>query len=214
MAEHLSSVRDGAVLPYAAQAVLDARTLAALTEANDSFLALIAGAAAEPGVPAQLGIPAATAARVAELAAPERARIASCPYTLFDLRFGDAAFWSAPLPPRPAAPASPAGLAFARTSIFLAWHLAHSNALAAALVLGMSADVQRAWRALPLSELDAASHVVLPHLRARFGSHPSFWARLLAGTPAASDSARLLGLQLLAAAGDWPGARAAGSATA
>ena len=96
-------------------------------------------------------------------------------------------------------------MAFARPAVFFAWHLAHSNELAAALVLGMSPATQRAFRAIPLSVLERATHLVLPHLSARFGGHPSFWRRLLdsasSPSPAAGESVRLLGLQLLAAAG-------------
>jgi hypothetical protein len=216
VADSLSSVRDGPDAAYAAQAVLDNGTLAAIREANESFLVLLGSSAAEPGGPAALGLPVHVAARVGELGSAERARVADCPYTLFNLRFDDPQFWRSLLPERVTAAEPPARLDFARTAVFLAWHLAHSNALAAALVLGMSGEVQRAWRAIPLSVLDAASHIVLPHLSARWGSHPTFWARLLAGAgaagPGTAESVRLLGLQLLAADGAWPAATAAAAA--
>jgi len=206
------SVRDGLDAPYGATAVLERATLAAIAQANEAFLVLIGCGAGEPGA-SSLGLDAAIAARVRELAPAERARAAACPYTLFNLRFEDAGFWRAQLAAADAPPAAPAArLEFARTAVFLAWHLAHSHGLAAALVLGMSADVQRAWRALPLSVLEGASQRVQRHLTARFGSYPSFWQRLLGGegsaAPAAAESARLHGLQLLAGGGAWPGARA------
>jgi hypothetical protein len=211
--DNFSSVRDGSEAAYTAQAVLDRGTLEAICEANESFLVLVGASAAEPGGPAALGLPAHVAARVRALGAAERARAADCPYTLFNLRFEDPQFWRSLVTERVPAADPPARLACARTAVFLAWHLAHSNELAAALVLGMSPEVQQAWRAIPLSVLDLASHVVLPHLNARWGSHPTFWARLLAGAGApgsgAAESIRLLGLQLLAADGAWPAARGA-----
>jgi len=97
--------------------------------------------------------------------------------------------------------------------VFLAWHLAQSSELTAAVVLGMTAAVQQAWRGLPLSALDRAATAALPHLAARWGGHPRFWPKLLeAAAPvdrARADSVRLLGLQLLAAEGIGAEARPA-----
>jgi hypothetical protein len=214
VAEFLASVRDGSEAGYAAPAVLDGVTLAAISEANGAFLELLAASAEErPGATA-LGLPRAMALKVRALDSAARAQIADCPYTLFNLRFEEPAFWSSLLRQRAPGGGEPAArVAFARTAVFFAWHLAHSNELAAALVLGMSTEVRRAFRAIPLSVLERATHVVLPHLTARFGTHPTFWQRLLDGaesrSAASAESARLLGLQLLAAAGAWPAAATA-----
>jgi hypothetical protein len=192
---------------YLAHAVLDANALASIRETNTGFLALVAERhAARPGA-GLFGLPAVATAAIASLDAVGRRAAADCPYTLFNLRFEDGAFWSAlARDPDLAGSRSVSDEAtFARTAVFLAWHLARSSDLTAALVLGMTSPVQRAWRSLPLSALDGAATLALPHLAARWGDHPGFWPRLLeAAAPvdrARADSVRLLGLQLLAAEG-------------
>jgi hypothetical protein len=192
---------------YLAHAVLDRSALDSLRETNTGFLALVAARhAARPGVGA-LGLTAAATAAVATLDAGGRRAAAGCPYTLFNLRFEDGAFWSGVARnPGLAGPGSLSDEAtFARTAVFLAWHLAQSSELTAALVLGMTIPVQRAWRRLPLSALDRAASDALPHLAARWGDHPRFWRQLRNAAapldPGRADSVRLLGLQLLAAEG-------------
>ena len=205
MIEPVTSVRDGPESPYATRAVLDEAALASIRETNRAFLALLAGAGGE-----SFGVNSVTAARIRELDDAALAAVADCPYTLFNLRFEDAEFWrhcgldAAP----PWHNATAERVSFVRMAVFLAWHLARSNELASSLVLGMTPDVQSAWRAIPLSVLERAAPGVLPHLQARWGRHPTFWLKLLnAATPAArerGEAVRLLGLQLLAADGAWP----------
>jgi hypothetical protein len=192
---------------YLAHAVLDRSALDSLRETNAGFLALIgARHAAHPGVGA-FGLTAAATADVATLDAGGRRAAAGCPYTLFNLRFEDGAFWSGIVrSPGLAGPGSLGDEAtFARTAVFLAWHLAQNSELTAALVLGMTSPVQRAWRRLPLSALDHAASEALPHLTARWGDHPRFWRQLRSAAapldPGRANSVRMLGLQLLAAEG-------------
>jgi hypothetical protein len=192
---------------YLTHAVLDANALVSLREANADFLALVARRhAARPGA-GIFGLTAATVAGIAALDAVGRRAAASCPYTLFNLRFEDGAFWSGvALDPSLAGSGCVSDEAtLARTAVFLAWHLAQRSALTAAVVLGVTPPVLQAWRSLPLSAVDRAATVALPHLAARWGDHPLFWPKLLeAGAPAdrgRADSVRLLGLQLLAADG-------------
>ncbi len=208
MIESLSEIHDAADgSGYLAHAVLDANALDSIREANTGFLALIAERhAARPGV-GVFGLTAAAAADIASLDAVGRRAAAGCPYTLFNLRFDDGAFWSAVArDPGVAGSGSLSDEAtFARTAVFLAWHLARSSDLTAALVLGMTSQAHRAWRTLPLSALDRAATAALPHLAARWGDHPLFWPKLLdAAAPAdrrRAATVRMLGLQLLAAEG-------------
>ena len=192
---------------YLAHAVLDANALASIRETNTGFLALVAERhAARPGA-GLFGLSAVATAAIASLDAVGRRAAAGCPYTLFNLRFEDGAFWSAVArdPDLAGSGCVSDEATFARTAVFLAWHLARSSELTAALVLGMTSPVQRAWRRLPLSALDRAATLALPHLAARWGDHPGFWPKLLdASAPVdggRADSARLLGLQLMAAEG-------------
>ena len=207
MLERLSTIQDADVRGgYHAHAVLEPGALEAIRETNVGFLALVAARhRALPGASA-FGVRPATAEAIAALDARARRAAASCPYTLFDLAFHDAAFWHGVLAARSAGDGSLADEAtFARTAVFLAWHLAQSSELTAALVLGMTPPVQQAWRALPLSALDHAATLALPRLAARWGEHVLFWPKLLeAAAPidrTRAASVRLLGLQLLAADG-------------
>ena len=192
---------------YLARAVLDASALDSIREINAEFLTLLAQQhAAAPGT-APFGLRTDAVAGVAALDARGLRAAAGCPYTLFNLRFEDAGFWAglASGNGRGAAADAGAAAAFARTAVFLAWHLALNSELTAALAFGMTGPVQQAWRRLRLSALDRAATEALPHLRARWGGHPSFWPKLVeAAAPpdrARASAVRLLGLQLLAADG-------------
>jgi len=207
MIESTGEVQDAGEGGYRAHAVLDANALASIREANAGFLALVAdGHAARPGA-GVLGLTAGATAAIAALDAGGRRAAAACPYTLFNLRFEDGAFWAgvASDPALAAVGGRGDAATFARTAVFLAWHLARGSQLTAALVLGMTIPVRRAFRRLPLPALDHAASVALPELAARWGGHPGFWPKLLeAAAPAdrgRADSVRLLGLQLLAAEG-------------
>lgn len=213
-------VQDGAAEPYGSRAVLDAGTLETIRESNQGFLTLLVRRhAAEPTL-AVFGLNVASAAAVAALNEHGRRAVAACPYTLFNLRFDDAGFWRrVAVDCRDPGPDSLADeAAFARTTLFLAWHLTRYNDPAAAIALGMTPAVQRVWRRLPLPALACATSAALPQLAARWGAQPLFWARLLqvtaaAGSPGRHADARLLGLQLLAAEGLGlaPAARGSGS---
>jgi hypothetical protein len=193
--------------PYAAHAVLDRGALGLISEANWLFLGLVAERRAAGAGSGVFGLAPETAARIRLLPAPARVAAAQCPYTLFDMRFKDAQFWrrfagdDGPRASGSAAEDTP----FARTAVFLAWHLAQRKDLVAALVLGMTPEVQCAWRGIPLSAIDNVALAALPHLEARWGRHATFWPQLIdTAVPAARDRAevvRLLGLQLLAADG-------------
>jgi hypothetical protein len=210
VAEAFRDVRDGGDIAYGARAVLDPSALESIHEANFHFLGLLAARCPARGAAPVLGLPAALAARVRALGPDARRSVAACPYTLFNLRFEDGAYWRAFA--RDSGPRTLGSLAddasVARMGVFLAWHLAQSNDLAASLVLGLNEDGQRAWRGIPLSALDRAAVTALPFLQARWGRHPVFWPRLVECTSPHdrqhAEAVRLLGLQLLAADGIWP----------
>jgi hypothetical protein len=202
---------------YLARAVLDRTTLDSIRESNLAFLALVAARHSGEPPAGAYGLGRAAVRQIALLDAAARDSAARCPYTLFNVRFEDEAFWQAVArePRRPGAASSGEEATFARTAVFLAWHLVQHSGLTASVVLGMTAGVQAAWRRLPLAALDHAASVALPYLSARWGNHPSYWPRLLKAVPAdraRADAVRLLGLQLLAVEGirlDPPAARPA-----
>lgn len=195
---------------YAQRAAIDDATSETIRQANGAFLALAARRAVDDGAPDVFGMPREIAARIASHDPTTRRFAAECPYTLFNVRFEDAAFWRGVL-------AGAAGESrgevrsggeepsFVLTAVFLAWHLARHGDLSWALVLGMTPAVRDVWRGMPLQLLDAVAAASVPHLRARWGTHPRFWPQLLeaAERPGVdhAERVRLLGLQLLATDG-------------
>lgn len=212
-------VHDGAERGYAASLATDSLALTSVRDANVALLGLLA-TEADGARLAAFGVEPHIVTRVRGLDAAAALAVAACPYALFDIRFGDTAFWrDFALRRDPAAASASRTLAdFARTAVFLAWHLAQSDDVAAALVLGMASDVQRLWRGFPVSALERAAAAGAPRLTVRWGRHPTFWPKLLdSSAPGARERAeavRLLGLQLLAADGAWPPVAAGGDRAA
>jgi hypothetical protein len=181
-----------------------AATLREIHDINKSFLAhaaaLLAGVRAGNAdglgyVPVVLGLPGGA-----------RSLAAQCPYTLYDLRFQDGAFWRSVVAETCAAPpVTPAAAAFGRAAVVLAWHLVRSRELAAPIVLGMAPSVLELWRAMPVSALDHVVASALPHVSARWATNARFWPALgraaSGGNPQQLTDVRLLGMQLLAADG-------------
>jgi hypothetical protein len=209
-AAHASGSIDGAGT-YAQRAAIDEATFETIRQANGAFLALVARRAASDGGADALGMPREVASRIEAQDATTRRFAAECPYTLFNVRFEDAAFWRGVAGGAARAEARGEPCAggdeprFVLTAVFLAWHLARHGDLCSALVLGMTPAVRDVWRGLPLQVLDAVAAAALPHLRARWGAHPRFWPQLLdaAERPGVdhAERVRLLGLQLLATDG-------------
>jgi hypothetical protein len=148
--------------------------------------------------------------KVAHLSAAQRAAAASCPYALFDVRFGDDAHWQGCL-----AAGAQCGVAdgpgvdeatrdFVRLALFYAWHVASSTAIAAHLLLGMHATTAAALRRVTVDRLPALVATEAAHLTARWSDCPAYWTALLDAAARADAKAlrrvQLSGLQLAAAA--------------
>jgi hypothetical protein len=189
---------------YGMRAVLDGPTLDSIREANLAFLGLVVG---QPTAAPRFGLSPALVAGVSRLDPRARRAVASLPYTLFNLCFEDRDFWHGVVrdASRPGAGSLEDDATFARTAIFLAWHLVQGADAAPCLVLGMTPPVVEIWRRLPLSSLDLAAMRALPRLEARWAAHARFWPRIASGagerSPARLTELRDLGLHLLAAQG-------------
>jgi hypothetical protein len=192
---------------FHAEAVLDEVTLEAILELNLDFLRLLERRHRAQPTRSCAGLGPATLARLCALAPLARRRLAACPYTLFDMRFADVAFWSAPaLTPEAegdTVDSVPIAIGFAQVAAFFAWHIARGDALTAALVLGMDPLTHATWRTLSLASLAERASLALSALSARFTPCPGFWSALIADavSPGQMDlqATRLQGLQLLAA---------------
>jgi hypothetical protein len=196
---------------WLASAVLNATVLEPLYELNHSWLTLLASAprywAANAGrtrsadpVPASL----------VTLTAERRAIVARCPFSLFNVRFNDGAYWlgiagnSAVHEPQPAeaeAEARNALSGFAELALFFAWHLARANPPAARVVLGMADQTLATFEGLALTHLQRVALSRPGLVTPRWPERSAFWLRLLESLPESSamSDVRLIGLQMLAA---------------
>lgn len=150
-----------------------------------------------------------------------RDAIAECPYTLFTLGFDDQRFWSASLDESGEhdvearygmMSASPMQAAFCEIALFMAWHTAQSQRLAARFLFGMpDALIDRVANA-PLWKLRRVALDFPGLLAPRWPRNPAFWPDLIRFAEAGDarlEAARLLGTQLIAAEldGTFPRAR-------
>jgi hypothetical protein len=146
--------------------------------------------------------------QVAPLSAAQRAAVANCPYALFDLRFGDDAYWPERLAGTSISVAdepclNQASLDFVRLALFYAWHVAASTALAARLLLGMHSATAAAFRRITIDVLPSLAAAEAMNLTARWSDCHTYWSGLLGAAARADLTAlrrvQLSGLQLAAA---------------
>lgn len=173
--------------------------LASLRELNGRFLRLAAPAC-------RLGTPAA----LATLSAEQLVAAADCPYALFDLRFDDEAHWLERL--RAAAgwrvadapDCHPEVLDFTRLALFYAWHVATTEPLRAAMLLGMRAGTVAAFARQSVDRLAPIAAAESPYLAIRWQACEPFWGALIAAAARAEPRqlrrAQLRGIQFAAAA--------------
>ena len=166
---------------WSERSLLDAATRTALCSINRAFLDLAAELAEEGRLRLINGLPPRAVDALIDPAAQQRL-CERLPYALFDLRFGDGGYWEdqvaaagAVQDAQAAAAADERIVAFTRTVIMLAWHLAQTRAPGAQLVFGTAKATIAALASLPVSGLDGLARRVAPALAARFGSRARFW---------------------------------------
>lgn len=191
--------------------VLSAALRASLRELNARFLGCLRRMPEEEL--AELGF-APNIARLLRAADVDSMRsIATCPYALFDAAFRVHGFWKsvctpageghlAAALPRETTDYQRDYFALSEMALFFAWHLATTNALAAPLVLGMSAATAEVIGSSALPAVASAVRYERRLLRPRWPQRTLFWRRLLAITPQSSleemTIAQLVGIQLMA----------------
>jgi len=186
---------------WARQADFSAEMLASLRDLNHRFLDLMAARERDGLGTGKLTPAGELSARVAPLAAAQRAAAASCPYALFDLRLDDHAHWQSRLRSvdqwRIADEAAVEGseASFVRLALFYAWHVAATGKLAAQLRLGMTEPTAAAFRGVTLNCLPALVATETVNLSARWRASSFYWSALLIAA-ARTDSARLRKIQL------------------
>jgi hypothetical protein len=170
-----------------------------LRELNRRYLGMVACA----GVARPL-------ARVAGLSPDQLAAAANCPYALFDVRFGDATYWSLRLQSPSMwriADAPEVGIEaveFVRLALFYVWHVATSAPLHTQLLLGMPRNVAASFALLTVDRLPAIALAEARHLTPRWHTCDAYWNALIdaAAKPSAAAlrRAQLRGIQFAAAA--------------
>ncbi|MGE0580699.1 MAG: hypothetical protein AB7P31_00995 [Steroidobacteraceae bacterium] len=191
-------------------------SLAPLVEINELALELMALRATEDpaGLPAILREPVDL---WRALTAPQRRRLAGCPFLLVDIGVEEIA----PAPRRAIEGVREeqggarwfAESALPRLSyltLTYAWHLARTRRFAVRLVLGLPDELASWLATLSLRQLGECLECSPHFLRPRWAGRPDLWRHLLAAAasadPADFELARLRGVQLLAAP-YWPAAR-------
>jgi len=143
------------------------------------------------------------------LDATQLERLATCPYSLFDVSFADASTWRHELAlaqdPLDAQldVVSPAAGTFVLATLLYTRQLCQHHDDMARLLLGMTEEVVRILAAPSLSALTACAFSGNPPLTAKLASHPHFWSDLMDfvrdGTRERHLAAHTLGVQHSAA---------------
>jgi hypothetical protein len=191
---------------WAERSVIDGPSRRALGSINLAFLDLAAELADEGRLKLIAGLPPRA---IDSLIDPEAApRLCErLPYALFDMRFGDGAFWAAEVAAaggvQDAAPAPAPDerlVSFARAAIMVLWHLAQARAGCARLAFGAAPATLAALAAMPVAAAERLARRVAGTLAARFGSRTRYWLQFegCASRPddAAVNALRRLGMQI------------------
>lgn len=182
-----------------------------ISRLNEMMIEILVDLARRPDAPpGGYSIVAPLRAHFRSLDAPARRRLADLPFLLVDLRLADATIWASALRAaqrgverrRRRTTHEECTVALARGTTLLAWHVVHSNAVGAAVHLGMSERVVELLRTADVLGLDAAAASLAPHCRPRWSDRPSAWAYLIAKSGSEASPGRdqtVYGLQLLGA---------------
>ena len=154
-----------------------------------------------------------------------RQALAGCPYALYSLGFDDLKFWSSALAEDASDAASssiesrygvlssaPIQTAFCEAAMFLAWHTAESEPIAARFLFGMPDTVVRLLCGAPLSRIRRVAIDYPGLLTPRWPRNPAFWPDLIRFADTMDsrlEAAQLLGNQLIASELDGTLPRAA-----
>jgi hypothetical protein len=168
----------------------------------------LAASASRPCASPPASLPERIAAGVAQLNVERRRAFAQNPFSLFDAKFGDGAFWTqltgAVREPTVCAIDSQGGSGmngFNQLALFYAWHLARSDALAARILLGMSKRTQAIFAQLSLPYLQQLARAEPQLIVPRWSDRDTVWQILLGAArlgPAHLAEIRMFGIQLIA----------------
>ncbi|HEY6641644.1 hypothetical protein [Povalibacter sp.] len=207
--------RNKDVVPGTRASVLSRALLERTRELNRDYVELLLAERSlpAPGIVAE-SLPVKILGALDDLSSEARSALAACPYSLYALAFDDLRFWSAALDGTAAqghdrsiearyGAISPAPMqaAFCETAVFLAWHTAQSQRLAARFLFGMPDTIAHLLARAPLWQIRRVALDYPGLLAPRWPRNPAFWPDLVRFAEADDsrlEAARLLGSQLIA----------------
>lgn len=160
----------------------DKRFFGELRELNAEFLALVTQPVAGEAAWRLLGLPAATGHDLCRLDPDELEFVTAVPGLLADFRRLPPALGVFEPSPLPAA-LDPQWLqqasVFAAGLLTYLWQLARRDRLLTTLCLGPGSSMRRELRAVGFRDIQHCARNSIAELRARLGSHPTWWPELL-----------------------------------
>lgn len=212
--------RNREVAPGACAPVLSAALLARIHELNRDYVELLlaqhlapACGRCEAGSCAE-SLPVKVLDALGQMSRASRHALAATPFALCSLGFDDPQFWSAaladvrqgtePVEARYGVlSAAPMHAAFCEIALFLAWHTAASNRVAARVLFALPDTLATKLVAAPLWQLRQIAMDYPGVLTPRWPANPAFWPDLVRFAAAADSrrlkTAQLVGNQLIAA---------------
>lgn len=191
---------------WAERSLIDGPAGRAVGSVNLAFLDLAAELAEEGRLRLIAGLPPRA---IDSLIDPEAApRLCErLPYTLFDMRFGDGAFWAAEVAAAGGVQDAAGGagqderlVGFARSAIMVLWHFAQTRSACARLAFGAAPATIAALAAMPAAAAERLARRVAGTLTARFGSRARFWLQFEGCATQPDDASvaalRRLGMQI------------------
>jgi hypothetical protein len=205
------------VVPGSRAPVLSTALLARIHELNTDYVELLLAERSPAGQGgATDALPQKVLEALGELNGEARDRLAACPFTLFSLGFDDQRFWSDVLSEAKQDCQSPnttvaarygvsevTGMrtAFCEVALFLAWHAAQANRIAAQFLFALPDATAQQLSRIPLSCIRRVALDYPALLTPRWHANPAFWPDLVrfaaAGDALRLETAQLLGSQLI-----------------
>lgn len=180
---------------------LSRHLLRELSSLNYRFIQLLTETEDDPD---RFGLSEKLHARLCRLKEEDRRRLASCPYSLFELKLSDPAMWQQWLSVDVKTPSPPSTMhPFTLAVLMYTQQLAVENTDLGRLLLGLAPRVAEQFRRSSIGRLMDSAPVVSENLQVRLIDDPNFWPDLVNyvrdGTNEQYVAAQTSALQILAA---------------
>jgi hypothetical protein len=174
-----------------------------LQQFNKAFLTLAlrstsGDGAGSPSHVFDVGLPATTLQSLRYLSVDALSRVASCPYSLFELPLSELQLTATPLPSP--LPSNDEQRRCAVAALFYAWHIAQTEPARAQLWFCLDAKSALRLRSMSALNVSTWANANSGYLRARFGNQSRYWPAMIRAAETNDREqlrmAQLLGRQL------------------